>query len=239
MTICSVEGCGKRAFGHGLCNMHYSRSRRHGTTQAARPADWGERLSHPLYEAWKAMTRRDRSREKEWDDFWVFVKDVGDRPTENHYVSRLDEAAPFSKANFFWRERVAVKREGETQKEYAARYQKEAQRLYPDRIRNWRISHKFGMTVQAYDAMYASQGGVCAICKEPETGKSRGSEATKLLAVDHDHATGKIRALLCAQCNQALGMFRDKPRLLRAAIQYLEYHNGDKETNDDRPQAQD
>jgi hypothetical protein len=187
-----------------------------------------------MYEPWKSMSRRDRSRAKEWDDFWAFVKDVGERPTENHYISRPDEEAPFSPSNFFWREKVAVKREDETQKEYAARYQKETRRLYPDRIRNWRVKSKFGLSVQEYDAMYAAQGGVCAICKRQETGKSRGSDATKLLAVDHDHKTGKVRALLCAQCNQALGMFCDSPRLLQAAIEYLKEHSdGVEEANDD------
>lgn len=225
MAICSVEGCGKRVFGHGLCNMHYSRLRRHGALEAARPADWGDRLSHPLYEAWKSMDRRGRSRAKEWDDFWIFARDVGERPTEDHYLSRPDEKTPFSPSNFFWREKVAVKQESETQKEYAARYQKEARRLYPDRIRNWRVSHKFGMSVHEYDAMHVEQGGVCAICKEPETGKSRGSEATRLLAVDHNHRTGKIRALLCASCNTMLGLAKDNPSTLKAAIEYLKHHS--------------
>jgi hypothetical protein len=233
MNICSVEGCGKRVFGHGLCNMHYSRVRKNGTLGLSRP-DRGQRLSHPLYEPWKSMDRRGRSRAEEWDDFWVFVKDVGERPTENHYISRPDETAPFAPSNFFWREKVAVKREGETNKEYSARYQKEVRRLYPDRMRNWRVSHKFGMTIHEYDAMYTAQGGTCAICKEPETGKSRGSDATRLLAVDHCHASGKIRGLLCAGCNTALGNFRDNPAYLQAAIEYLKEHSdGVEEANDD------
>lgn len=61
--------------------------------------------------------------------------------------------------------------------------------------------------------MLERQGGVCAICKEkPKNGR---------LAIDHLHGTDKVRGLLCSPCNTALGLFKDDPERLAAAIEYL------------------
>ena len=61
--------------------------------------------------------------------------------------------------------------------------------------------------------MHAAQGGVCAICRTAPAEH-----------VDHDHATGAVRALLCFNCNGGLGQFRDDPSLLYVAAFYLENH---------------
>lgn len=73
----------------------------------------------------------------------------------------------------------------------------------------------YRMTPAEYWALHADQGGVCAICLEPERGK-RG-----MLHVDHCHETGSVRGLLCQQCNLALGHFRDNPDLMTSAVHYL------------------
>jgi hypothetical protein len=52
------------------------------------------------------------------------------------------------------------------------------------------------------------------------------------LAVDHCHTTGKVRGLLCSTCNTALGSFQDNPAYLKAAIHYLESHDGLEKAND-------
>jgi len=59
-----------------------------------------------------------------------------------------------------------------------------------------------------------NQGGRCAICRNPSPGGKR-------LCVDHDHATGRIRGLLCGACNLVLGYARDSEAVLASAIQYL------------------
>jgi hypothetical protein len=76
-----------------------------------------------------------------------------------------------------------------------------------------KLKHTYGITVEQYQALFESQSGVCAIC-----GKPPGKLA---LAVDHCHATGRIRGLLCTCCNHGLGMFRDCPINLSRAIEYL------------------
>lgn len=63
----------------------------------------------------------------------------------------------------------------------------------------------FKETVQAY-------GEICQIC-----GKS-----TRYLVIDHDHATGLMRGVLCMGCNSGLGMFKESPERLREAATYLE-----------------
>ena len=70
------------------------------------------------------------------------------------------------------------------------------------------------LTEDEYKAMLEAQGGVCAICNEkPKSGR---------LAVDHIHGTERVRGLLCNLCNPALGLFKDDPDRLKAAIEYLE-----------------
>ena len=62
--------------------------------------------------------------------------------------------------------------------------------------------------------MLAAQGGRCAICQtiQPERGR---------WYVDHCHATGRIRGILCRVCNTGLGAFRDDPSVMQNAITYL------------------
>jgi hypothetical protein len=81
-----------------------------------------------------------------------------------------------------------------------------------------------------YNRMLEEQGGVCAVCRQPETVEYRGK--IRKLGVDHDHGCcegqkrcGKCnRGLLCQRCNAGLGNLRDDPALLRAGIDYLSSH---------------
>ena len=76
----------------------------------------------------------------------------------------------------------------------------------------------YGVTRQTYNQMVMEQCGNCAICGRPETAKNR------QLCVDHDHATGKIRGLLCSRCNTALGLMQDDDRIVRRALSYIGEH---------------
>jgi len=74
---------------------------------------------------------------------------------------------------------------------------------------------KYNMTPEQHSQMLEAQKGVCAICRTAPHG------AKNFPMVDHCHASGRVRGLLCSNCNQALGKFKDDPDLLRAAIAYL------------------
>lgn len=76
---------------------------------------------------------------------------------------------------------------------------------------------RYGLKRGTADVVLAQFGSECAIC-----GATSGSSRAKQLFVDHCHATGTIRGLLCHPCNFGIGYFKDDPQLLAAAIAYLE-----------------
>lgn len=84
------------------------------------------------------------------------------------------------------------------------------------------LKRKFGITLEEFEVMKAQQHNCCAICGKPETAAQFGK--VRDLAIDHNHVTGKVRALLCTKCNQGIGSFLDDISLLEKAINYLKKH---------------
>lgn len=102
--------------------------------------------------------------------------------------------------------------------EYKA-YQREYQRAYYHKMRAKKREQmqarsrlvRYGLTPEQFDALMDKQDGECAIC-------------TRMLVkpfVDHSHATGQVRGLLCGRCNTAIGMLDDEPTALMKAAEYL------------------
>ena len=79
-----------------------------------------------------------------------------------------------------------------------------------------------GVCSTKYDEMMVKQKGCCAVCSS-KIGSSRYTR----LAVDHCHKTGKVRGLLCSNCNTAIGLMKDSPVRMQKAIQYLERTRSD------------
>ena len=79
-----------------------------------------------------------------------------------------------------------------------------------------RLAQKYGLTVSERDGILFSQDWSCAICEKKDAG-GRGK-----FHVDHNHETGEVRGLLCAQCNTGLGKLGDSIKTLKKAIKYLE-----------------
>lgn len=90
-----------------------------------------------------------------------------------------------------------------------------------DRKRNFRrkLMSRHNITVQDYLTLLESQGGCCAICRIE--GPRHGDGIIRL-DVDHDHATGVVRGLLCNPCNTGMGHMRDSVENLRRAVRYLQ-----------------
>jgi Recombination endonuclease VII len=76
--------------------------------------------------------------------------------------------------------------------------------------RKHRLRIRYGITEEQYDAMLLAQGNKCAICKKDEATCIGNGEGRRRLAVDHDHATGAVRGLLCTPCNNSLGVFENR-----------------------------
>lgn len=83
---------------------------------------------------------------------------------------------------------------------------------------------KFGITLEQYEAKLESQNNSCAICGVPS------AELKKRMSVDHNHATGAVRGLLCNHCNTGLGFFKESPEILTKAIQYINEHSHNETT---------
>jgi hypothetical protein len=77
--------------------------------------------------------------------------------------------------------------------------------------------NRYGLTHEQFEAMLTAQGGCCAICR---TDAPKGSGGFHW-CVDHDHATGLVRGILCGHCNQGIGMLQDNPVIIAAAFRYL------------------
>lgn len=133
-------------------------------------------------------------------------------------------------------EKVYRKEYYERNKEIRARYYKEWRTKNKAWVDNYLAENKehiatkqharnlkchYGITVDDYNNMLAAQNGLCAICEQPEKSRrSNGTNTVRRLAVDHCHATGRVRGLLCHHCNAKLSILDNKD-LLQRALAYL------------------
>lgn len=102
-------------------------------------------------------------------------------------------------------------------------------KAHPERVkanrkhiqRKLSLWHTYGMTPEEYEARWRAQDGRCANpgCRAPRPMSPPSFK--RALLVDHCHATGIVRGLLCGACNSALGLARDDPDRLQGLIDYL------------------
>lgn len=93
---------------------------------------------------------------------------------------------------------------------------RERQQKQRNKLRDRHLLRYYNLSRAEHDAMLVSQSHRCAICGGDNWGGRFG-----VPMVDHDHITGKVRGILCHQCNAGLGSFGDSPELLLEAIAYL------------------
>lgn len=219
-----------RVFARGYCSACYTRLRRNGSLEKKNIPNLGRcakcdqpvaakglcslhygRQQHPLRNTWKLIrSRYPGETPKKWERFEAFLADVGDRPSERHQLRRDDESEPYSVRNVRWVEPVlAASKQA---------YSVEERSLYN---REWALNRKYGIGKVEYDARLAEQNGVCAICCEAEMFVNKKTGKLQEFSVDHCHAGGHVRGLLCVRCNRMLGYARDNETILRRAVAYL------------------
>jgi hypothetical protein len=96
--------------------------------------------------------------------------------------------------------------------------------VFEGKSRLFNLLKNYNLTEDDYYSMLHSQKGLCKICEKPpslENCKRLGKNERFYLDIDHDHTTGKVRALLCKRCNTGIGLFREIPERLEAAASYL------------------
>jgi Recombination endonuclease VII len=192
---CSVEGCDTPWVAQGLCGKHYHRQRSWGTTDDQEPT--------PLRGSCSVEGCDKPVKSRGWCGMHV-------RRWYKWGTTELPERAKMRKCNrcgdsfplesFTSTTRVCITCWPEWRQEQQAK----------------RLSRRGGRHQEVAE-LRAQQEGRCKICKTPEA-----AAPGKRLHLDHDHATGAIRGLLCGNCNVGLGQFKDNPDLLAAAIRYLQ-----------------
>jgi len=103
-------------------------------------------------------------------------------------------------------------------REATAERKRNWRRANPDKARAEDRRNNYGVLEPEFRAMLAAQENRCAICRSADPN-----------CVDHCHATGRFRGVLCRRCNAGLGQFRDEPALMRAAARYVETRRGRKQ----------
>lgn len=211
---CALEGCHSPIKTRGYCGAHYQKLRKLGAikTHSQVIAEKGKMTDHKYYQRWSKNKSLGILCER-WQDFWCYVDDVGDSNGCTKML-RLQETELFGPDNFKWAEELS----GILKNRYYQREYRKASSNYKNKI----YLRQYGISFEEYQEMFRRQNGRCAICGEEERRLVRkGLEEKRALAVDHCHKTGKIRALLCSDCNPSLGGFKDNIQTLLNAIEYL------------------
>ena len=126
----------------------------------------------------------------------------------DYYLSRKD---PTKKSSYSYEcKECTVKRTVEYNREHSTS------------VKSQYLKRNYGLTFEEFEAMLSNQDNCCAICKST---KPLGRH--KRFNVDHHNKTGRVRGLLCSNCNTALGLVDDNIHTLKSMIEYLEHHEQD------------
>lgn len=137
------------------------------------------------------------------------------------YLSRAKRLRPSIREKLIEKCRRWRKKNWERHLAYSYRWRKEN----PDKWKSIIIKCHYGISLSEYNVMLKKQNGVCFICGGVNPFNSRWKKRP-MLHVDHNHSTNKVRGLLCSNCNNGLGCFKDNAALIKKAIGYLSLFDG-------------
>jgi hypothetical protein len=101
------------------------------------------------------------------------------------------------------------------QRKFSNKYYKNNKNKALKCTKNWNLKKKYGITIEQYNQLHTKQGGLCAICQQPQ------SKYKRNFHVDHDHSNGKVRGLLCVKCNYGIGCFNENLELFDKVKDYI------------------
>lgn len=203
---CSIEGCTSPVAGRGWCSKHYQRWVRHGDPE------------HPTrYTTSRAQETQcsvpgcpDIAWARGWCRLhWTRWKRKGDPGPADHLVARRDGESAARKCS-----ECGCEKPVEDFLEDPRHPGRRLSLCAPCRTLRYRDqtrARRYGISPKEYEQRLASQGGGCAVCL-----------STVRLCIDHDHATGVIRGILCDNCNVALGRLGDDPERIGRLAAYVE-----------------
>lgn len=177
------------------------------------------RLAKRQRAAWAGLQRS--TTETGWATFEDFSADVKDVPEHRYAMAPLDATRVIGPHNYRWASEGHAKTGTSAGK---IQYARDGRKANGDYFRDRRFRKEYGIDFARYQQMLLDQKGVCAICEQPETKMQDG--IVRQLSVDHNHETGAVRGLLCANCNMAIGYACDDMTVLQKAIGYLRKHSG-------------
>lgn len=251
-SLCEFAGCGrKRRHAKGLCVSHRRMQLRGEELRPLRRYDWpssptcsGPECDRPVDAV--GLCQAHAKQQRQTGELWALTRDArSQRQRERWQRMSPDDKARRMAGWHTWQQK------GERPEEWIRRQSESAQATWarkrgegislPDRMcRNcgqqftpqsgshWTCTvecrnlgyrlRRHGLTLQRYHELLAEQGGACALCGGAKRGWARGAD----LHIDHCHDSGRVRGLLCGDCNTALGRFGDDPAKLRRAADYLE-----------------
>lgn len=201
-ATCEVEGCEGPVAGRGLCRKHYMRLRRKGSTGDERKNARGVCSIEGCNQPHTALGLcRRHWWERQGNPQRVKVYREGKEPRDcigcgSPIPPEKRRRGPTSYCSRACKDR-AYTASGDTAK----------------RVRKSYFKVRYDLTVEQVEEM-AAKG--CAIC-----GTVEWNGRHKRPHVDHDHKTGRVRGILCSECNTGLGKFKDDPTILEAALAYL------------------
>ncbi|WP_369124169.1 endonuclease VII domain-containing protein [Streptomyces sp. ActVer] len=217
---CEVEACERPHLARGYCSVHYGRAKRKGDpgSAAVRPYDSSRTCSIDgcdIKAAGHGMCRTHWARKwRSGSPGSAYIKHLTDPAARNEAG---EKRCPSCET---WRPLSDYTKCASTSDGLYKRC-----KICTRAATLWK---SYGLTLEAYDALLAGQGGGCSICSAPPN-------TAYSLHVDHDHSccsAGKsscgkcVRGLLCSPCNTALGLLTDDPIRFRAAADYLERDRG-------------
>lgn len=193
MKTCSIGGCSRRHKARGYCATHYAQHFR----------------GAPITARIKARTS---------EPFECCIEDDCDQPVKAKGLCKMHYQRHLRHGHSKYTDRKRPPKQCAIPGCDNHLYAKGVCHSHYMKSKKWQ---EFGLSLDNYLQMAERQNFVCKICEKPEKIINGKSGKTRDLAVDHCHATGRIRGLLCSNCNTSIGLMCDDPYLLQKAIDYL------------------